>query len=255
MLEPIAFLSYTRFDNAHDEDRIAWFCERLSGEVKMHTGRPFPIFRDKKDIKWGQRWRERLEEGLDEAVFLILILTPSYFQSQPCREEYELFLEREKKLGRNDLILAVYYVDCDELEDPAIRESNPCAKDLYERQYEDWRNLRLEPWTSQTIGRAFERLAKQIKQALKIAPPKAVSRPVRKPRAVEGELAEAVPETVTKRVRRKEPPTHIVDSMGHGDFLAISEAIDVAQPGDRILVRPGYYREGLVLDKPLEIVL
>ena len=232
MPEPIAFLSYTRFDNAHDEDRITRFCERLSGEVKMHTGRPFPIFRDKKDIKWGQRWRERLEGGLDEAVFLIPILTPSYFQSQPCREEYELFLEREKKLGRNDLILAVYYVECDELEEPAIQESNPWAKDLSERQYEDWRNLRWEPPTSPTIGRAFERLAKQIKQAVEIAPPEAVAR----------------------RVRGKEPPTHIVDAMGRGDFLTISEAIDATQPGDRILVRPGCYQEGLILDKPLEII-
>jgi parallel beta-helix repeat protein len=254
MPEPIAFLSYTRFDNAHDEDRIAQFCERLSGEVKMQTSQPFPIFRDKKDIKWGQHWRERIEEGLDEAVFLIPILTPSYFQSQPCREEYELFRERERKLGRNDLILAVYYVDCDELEDPAIRESNQCAKDLSERQYEDWRNLRWEPWTSPTIGRAFERLAKQIKQALKIAPPKPVSRPAREPTAMEGEVAEAVAETAARRVRRKEPPTHVVDAMGRGDFLTISKAIGAAKPGDRILVRPGYYTEGLVLDKPLEII-
>jgi parallel beta-helix repeat protein len=254
MPEPITFLSYTRFDNTHEENRIAEFCERLSGEVKMQTGQPFPIFRDKKDIQWGQRWRERIEEGLDAAVFLIPILTPSYFQSQPCCDEYELFREREKELERNDLILPVYYVECDELEDPAIRESKAWAKDLSEQQYEDWRNLRWEPWTSPTIGRAFERLAKQIKQALKIAPPKAVSRPVRKPRPVEGELAEAVPETMTKRARRKEPPMHIVDAMGRGDFLTISEAIDVAQPGDRILVRPGYYREGLVLDKPLEII-
>lgn len=254
MLEPIAFLSYTRFDNAHDEDRIAWFCERLSGEVKMQTGRPFPIFRDKKDIKWGQRWRERIENGLDEAVFLIPILTPSYFQSQPCREEYERFREREKKLGRNDLILAVYYVECDELEDTAIRESNPCAKDLSERQYEDWRSLRWEPLTSPTIGRAFERLAKQIKQALKIAPPKPVSRPVREPTAMESEVAQAAQETVARQVRRKEPPTHIVDAMGSGDFITISKAIDAANHGDRILVRPGYYSEGLVLDKPLEII-
>jgi len=254
MPESIAFLSYTRFDNTHDEDRIARFCERLSGEVKMQTGQTFPIFRDRKDIKRGHRWRERIEEGLDEAVFLIPLLTPSYFQSQPCRKEYELFREREKKLGWNDLILPVYYVECDELEDPAIRQSNPWAKDLSERQYEDWRNLRWEPWTSPTIGRAFERLAKQIKQALKIARPKAISRRVREPAAEEGELADIEPETVARRARKKELPTHVVDAMGRGDFLTISKAIKAAQPGDRILVCPGYYTERLVLDKPLEII-
>jgi parallel beta-helix repeat protein len=256
MPEPIAFLSYTSFDDAYEEGRIAEFCERLSAEVRMRTGHPFPIFRDKKDIKWGQNWRSRVEQGLDEAVFLIPILTPSYFQSQPCCEEYERFREREKKLGRNDLILPVYYVECDELEDPAIRESNQWAEDLSERQYEDWRNLRWEPWTSPTIGRAFERLAKQIKQALKATPPQVTSRVTADLATAESvpALARAMQESKAPRVQRKEPPTHIVDAMWRGDFTTISEAIAAAQPGDRILVRPGYYREGLILDKPLEII-
>jgi len=34
----------------------------------------------------------------------------------------------------------------------------------------------------------------------------------------------------------------------------ITEAIEAANPGDRILNRPGLYREGLVMDKPLEII-
>ena len=196
MVEPIAFFSYTTFDNAHDEDAMARFCERLSGEVRMHTGKPFPIFRDKKDIRWGQNWKARVEQSIDTATFLITILTPSYFHSEACRAEYEKFKEREKKLGRNDLILPVYYVECDELEDPAVCQSDPWFKDLSQRQYEDWRNLRFEPQTSPTIGRAFERLAKQIKQALK----KTTPRPVLPPR--EGKPAESAEEAVTRRVRR-----------------------------------------------------
>jgi F-box protein 11 len=42
--------------------------------------------------------------------------------------------------------------------------------------------------------------------------------------------------------------------MGRGDHTTISEAIRAASPGDRILVRPGLYQEGLVLNKPLEII-
>ena len=51
------------------------------------------------------------------------------------------------------------------------------------------------------------------------------------------------------------PPTHAVDPFpGRGDFTTVSAAIEAAQPGDRIVVRPGLYEEGLVLGKPLEIV-
>ncbi len=39
-----------------------------------------------------------------------------------------------------------------------------------------------------------------------------------------------------------------------GKYHTISAAIAAAQPGDRIVVHPGTYNEGLVLDKPLEIV-
>jgi len=248
MLEPIAFLSYTTFDNAHDENAIAWFCERLSSEVRMQTGKSFPIFRDKKDIRWGQNWKARIGEGIDAATFLITILTPSYFQSMACREEHEAFKAREEQFGRNDLILPVYYVECDELGESVVCDSDPWFKDFSERQYEDWRNLRWEPSTSPTIGLAFERLARQIKQALKGAVPRPVSL------AREGKPAEVTEEAVARRVPRKEVPTHIVDAMHRGDFATISEAIAAAQAGDRIIVRRGVYTEGFVLDKPLEIV-
>ncbi|MGQ0569693.1 MAG: right-handed parallel beta-helix repeat-containing protein [Armatimonadota bacterium] len=42
--------------------------------------------------------------------------------------------------------------------------------------------------------------------------------------------------------------------MHRGEHLTITEAIEAASPGDRILVRPGLYQEGLIIDKPLEII-
>ena len=46
----------------------------------------------------------------------------------------------------------------------------------------------------------------------------------------------------------------MVDAYQRGDFATVSAAIKAAKPGDRILVRPGLYEEGLVVDKPLEIL-
>jgi F-box protein 11 len=265
MGEPIAFLSYTRFDDAHEEGKITQFCERLSAEVKFLTGREFPIFRDNKDIKWGQSWRSRIEQGLDAAVFLIPILTPSYFQSQACLEEYELFKKREEQLGRHDLILPVYYVECDEMADPGIREANACAMDMDGREYVKWHNLRWEPWTSPAIGRAFEKLALDIKGALRTAPAPARqpassrARRAAMPRTeaagtVGSEPALAGQATTARGGPVKEPTTHVVDAMLRGNFDTIGAAIAAAQPGDRILIRPGLYEEGIVLDKPLEII-
>ncbi len=55
---------------------------------------------------------------LGAVTFLIPILTPSFFKSDYCRGEVEKFLDREKQLDRNDLILPIYYFDTPLLNDP-----------------------------------------------------------------------------------------------------------------------------------------
>jgi F-box protein 11 len=46
----------------------------------------------------------------------------------------------------------------------------------------------------------------------------------------------------------------VVSLAGDGDYQSLSGAIAQAKPGIRIRVKPGLYRESLVLDKPVEIV-
>ena len=62
------------------------------------------------------------------------------------------------------------------------------------------------------------------------------------------------PWSAAKVAAKTDAPTHVVDRYQRGDFATIGAAINAASPGDRILVRPGLYREGLVIDKPLEVL-
>ncbi len=48
--------------------------------------------------------------------------------------------------------------------------------------------------------------------------------------------------------------TLVVSKLGRGDCRSISEAVGKAQTGTRILVQPGVYSEGVVIDKPVEII-
>jgi hypothetical protein len=163
---PGAFLSYTHFDDEHDNRYLTDLCRSLSGEVRMHTGVEFEIFQDRTDIKWGQNWRRRLESSLDAATFLIPIITPSYFRSKACCEELAVFVAREKQLGHDDLILPVYYVETPLLENEAQRAANPLAEAVAAHQYADWRDLRFEPLTSQEARERLADLAKQVRDAL-----------------------------------------------------------------------------------------
>ena len=258
---PLAFMSYVRFDDEHENGRLTEFCKRLSGEVRIQTGDDFSIFQDRHDIQWGQNWKERIEESLDTITFLIPIITPGFFKSAACREELERFLAREHKLKRNDLIFPVYYVSSAVLDEDSKRAKDKLAQEIAKHQFADWRELRFEPLTSPQVGKTLAQLATQIFNALeriKVAAPIAhhVTSPALPSRGA-GSTARDASESneVPQRPSPKtEPPVHVVDSLHHGDYLSISEAIENAKPGDRILVRPGLYPEGLVIDKPLEII-
>ena len=252
--KPAAFMSYARFNDVHDDGQLSAFRERLAAEVRAQTGREFVIFQDRADIAWGQNWQKRVDETLDVVTLLLAVITPGFFASKACREELERFLERERELGRDDLILPVYYISARELADPETLASDELARVLTSRQFADWRELRFEPLTSPVVRKAVAQLASRMRDTF--------WHPAGVPAQLPGERHQGGgviqpserPSSVGRVTAKTEPPTHIVDVWGRGDFTTIGSAIKVAKPGDRILVRPGLYEEGLVMDKPLEVL-
>ncbi len=255
---PAAFLSYDRLDDRYGH--ISKFKERLADEVCIQTGTEFTIFQDRDDILWGENWRSRVEDSLDDVAFFIPIITPSFFKSEYCRAELEQFLKREEGLNRTDLILPVYYVSTPLLDDAARRSEDALAQAISECQYADWRELRFEPFDSPRVGKELERLAAQIRYAMDVYESSG-SRAETSP-ALAGMTSNEKPHNQEKSYNQEkpynqpkaEPKTLVVDQMHRGDHTTISEAIMDASPGDRIRVMPGLYEESLVIDKPLEII-
>jgi hypothetical protein len=153
--QPIAFLSYVRSDDDHDDGRITAFRKRLEGEVRMQTGKPFAIFQDRNDIAWGQHWEERINSSLSDVTFLIPILTPSFFQSPACRSEFQTFFLKEQMLGVNRLILPLYYVACDQLGDGYLPGSDDIAETLRSRNWTDWRQFRFKSFHDEVVAAAL----------------------------------------------------------------------------------------------------
>jgi parallel beta-helix repeat protein len=254
---PAAFFSYVHSDDEHDGGQIQRLRDVLEGEVQMQLGeKDFQIFIDRDHIKWGQKWRRRIDESLEAITLLIPILTPAFLASKECRREVEEFLAHERKRGRDDLILPIYYVGAPQLDDPQRRDADPLASELATRQYADWRELRFEPFTSSVVRQRVAQLAGRMRDSFwrfeplgaeAAAPPSADALPARHP----GTSVAAAKHTAAERV---EPPTLTVDPWGHGEYTTIGDAVAAAEPGTRILVRAGLYEEGLEIDKPLEIV-
>jgi parallel beta-helix repeat protein len=270
---PVAFMSYRRQVDRHDYGRLTEFRQRLEGEVQAYTGEDdFAIFQDREDIRWGQQWESRVDGSLDDVTFLIPIITPGFFKSEQCRNEVKLFLDRERKLGRSDLILPIYYIDYPAFNDDERRKDDPLMMEIAKHQYEDWRDLRHESMTSAIVGRSLSKLAEILRDALNLRPPVAIPGGIIRPEEAERQQpptpdkAQAGERTAAQSreergagatstaTAKPEPPTLVVDPLHRGDHTSIATAMEAAKPGTIITVKPGLYQEGLVIDKPLEII-
>jgi parallel beta-helix repeat protein len=252
--DPAAFMSYVRFNDEHDDGQLSALRERLSTEVRAQTGEEFPIFQDRNDIAWGQSWQQRIDEALDAVTLLLVIITPGLFRSPPCRAEVARFVERERSLGRQDLILPVYYISAREMDDPALRDGDELARVLAARQFADWRELRFEAFTSPVVRKAIAQLAARMRDAFWHSHPAAPVRPVRADQTASSPTQAQHARIPERVIAKTEPPTHVVDAYQRGDFATVGAAIKASRPGDRILVRPGLYEEAVIVDKPLEIL-
>ena len=228
--QPAAFLSYVRFNDQHDDGQLTQFRERLAAEVRVQTGEEFPIFQDRNDIAWGQNWQARIDEALDAVTLLLVVVTPSFFRSPACRAEVERFLARERELGRQDLILPVYYVSTPELDDQQRRDADELAGVLASRQFADWRELRFEPFTSPVVRKALAQLASRMRDTFWQQPPASPTEVRRvttrrpEPRVTASEQA-----ATAKPAAKSEPPTHVVDPTSGG--ISPPSALPSRRPG------------------------
>ena len=283
--KPVAFLSFVNSDFQHEEGRIARFRERLADEVSMHTGKNLSIFQDRDDALWKQAWEEHVEladaeEWSSQTALLIAFITPGFFHSDQCKNKMEAFLKLEQQLNRNDLVLPLYYVRYPFLDDDAKQCGDGLVDSIVGGEYRfDRRELRFQPFSAPEAGKALEELALRISDVL--GPPQqsrlvrmAMERApglIRYQRRGETPAVERKPQSrlqprIQSRLQTMEndldyleeeergPRTRVVDHMGRADHVTISEAIEAADAGDRILVKSGLYQESLVIDKPVELI-
>ncbi len=255
--KPAAFLSYAHRDDDYHGGAITKLRVELSGAISVAIGDDFEIFQDRKDIKWGEHWPSKLEQGLTGGRFLIAILSPSFFNSDYCRKELAEFLEIERQAKRNDLILPIYYVKTPLSENQAKRDGDPLAKAIAQRQYADWRDLRHLPLTDPKVRRRLDGLAEQLVQALErsenLEPAAAEDRdegpflekfPILSTSPAEGEVLER-----ENRVEVAEPVQRLPDP-GFQPRVTLSEPgtvfRDVDEPWcpEMVAIRAGTFRMG-----------
>jgi hypothetical protein len=129
--------SYSREDDADANGKLSDIRDAIRRELGSRLGRSdrtFRLFQDKEAIPLGAKWRDEISNAVSQAAFFIPIGTPRSFKSPQCEFEFQAFLERERELGRSDLIFAILYLPVPALKDEAKRSNNPVLSIIGKRQ-------------------------------------------------------------------------------------------------------------------------
>lgn len=157
----VGFWSYAHQDNDADEGRLVRLAERVQAEYQLLTGQEIKIFVDRADLSWGDEWRSRIDEALQQTTFFIAIVTPRYLQSVECRKELLQFTGEATSLGLQMLFLPVIYTPVRELQSREDSDDEIVAL-IARTQWVDWSGLRLLGEQSSEYRKAVNGLATRL---------------------------------------------------------------------------------------------
>jgi hypothetical protein len=95
----VFFASYARADTDYEpfHKLMKTFIDDLSAKVavKMAVPRAGICFFDESSIETGAIWQNELTEALKTCKAAVTLFSPSYFTSQWCGKEFQVFLNRQ----------------------------------------------------------------------------------------------------------------------------------------------------------------
>src|SRR5262245_46110572 len=119
--------------------------DRIQRELRGRLGRTkatFRLWQDTAAIPHGSLWEEEIKSAVAQSVFFIPIITPTSVRSSHCKREFELFLARERELGRDNLIFPLLYIRVPEPENEQQWREKEVLRVIGTRQYMDWQERR-----------------------------------------------------------------------------------------------------------------
>jgi hypothetical protein len=146
--ELVGFFSYSREDDEDFDRALSKLRTRIQNDLRAQLGRSretLRLWQDREAIPPGTLWASEIQAAIDQSAFFIPIVSPRVVRSEYCSTEFQKFLERERRLGRRDLVFPILFINVPELNDEQRRREHPVLSIIAERQYVDWRKFRYDP--------------------------------------------------------------------------------------------------------------
>jgi tetratricopeptide (TPR) repeat protein len=111
------FISYARLDNrpipeTYPHGWVTALKDQILADHRHYSTAPLNIFFDIHEIRDMDDWRNRILGALRRSKVLLICLSPNYFNSRPCRWEWDEYQSRRhQKLIGSDSHATVYFVE------------------------------------------------------------------------------------------------------------------------------------------------
>jgi len=204
--ELIGFFSYSRDDDQDSNNALSTIRALIQNELRARLGRSrqsLRLWQDQEAVAPGSMWESQINAAVQQSVFFIPIITPRVINSKYCGIEFKRFLDRERELGRDDLVFPILYIDVDELQDENQWRGHPLLEVIGQRQYVDWREYRYE-LDSPTLRRAAANLCAKIAASLRRQQPDERAEAADREAAAQREADRVAREHAEKERRRHE---------------------------------------------------
>lgn len=173
---PDIFISYSRKDKAF-ADKLAVSLQELGADV----------FLDVEDISAGEKWSTTIQNGLDNASVMVLVLSPDSMKSTNVEDEWQYFLDKKKPIV------------------PVLHRSTERHFQLGRLQHVDF--------VAQPFGQALYYLHQELtKRGVKLTPiptPPPIPRPKAEPIVVPPSKPAATPRAPTPVRSRPAPKSYV----------------------------------------------
>ena len=157
------FWSYARRDDPKPFN-LSKLREQFQIILGQCKGKDIDVFQDKTGLKWGAKWRETLETEVVSSNAFVCILTPSYFSSKMCIQEFSWALEN------NVGIYPILYRKCPEgfksnftgKKDKLNKILNRASERIGDYQYRDFTLIRNLERTSSEVQEFLDAVCEEI---------------------------------------------------------------------------------------------
>ncbi len=120
---------YDIFLSHANSDKIGYVEDLYNSLSKLGV----KIFYDKDTIKWGDKWKEKIINGVQNSEFAILVISNNYFGREWTEKELYELLNRQNRIGQKVILPILYNITIEELS-----ARYPMVADIQALNYSDF---------------------------------------------------------------------------------------------------------------------